>query len=145
MLSYREQRNIVTALKRRAVKEFCLDAASSSSKSSVGLFWEKMKPLLPNSKSSIDGTAVCLIEDGKVVVDPSLTFNNYFTSPVIKEPILNLSEEDFVNHTSVVLIRNRSFDLDFSFEQVSSGHIADLFMNLNVKKSCGPMISLLSY
>ncbi|KAJ7387050.1 hypothetical protein OS493_004014, partial [Desmophyllum pertusum] len=86
-------------------------------------------------------TITDLIEDGKVVVYPSLTFNNYFTGPV-KEPILNCQKKDFVNHTSVVSIRNRSFDLDFSFEQVSSGHIADLLMNLNVKKSCGPVVSL---
>ena len=97
-----------------------------------------MKPLLPNNKPSIDGNTVRLIEDGKVVTDPSITFNNYFTSPIIKEPILNLSEDDFENHTSVITIRNQSFDLDFSFEQINSGHIADLLLNLNVKKSAGP-------
>ena len=74
-----------------------------------------------------------LIEDGKVVTDPSITFNNYFTSPIIKE-----SEDNFENHTSVVTIKNQSFDLDFSFEQINSGHIADLLLNLNVKKSAGP-------
>ena len=97
-----------------------------------------MKPLLPNNKPSIDGNTVRLIEDGNVVTDPSITFNNYFTSPIIKEPILNLSEDDFENRTSVVTIRNQSFNLDFSFEQINSRHIADLLLNLNVKKSAGP-------
>ena len=36
--NYKNQRNKVTKLKRKAVKEFCLDAASCSSKNSVGLF-----------------------------------------------------------------------------------------------------------
>ena len=101
-------------------------------------FLEKIETLLPNNKPSIDGNTVRLIEDGKVVTEPSITSNNYFTSPIIKEPILNLSEDDFENHTSVVTIRNQSFDLDFSFEQINSGHIADLLLNLNVKKSAGP-------
>ena len=104
----------------------------------IGSFWKKLKPLLPNNKPIIDGNNVRLIEDGKVVTDTSITFNNYFTSPIIKEPILNFSEDDFENHTSVVTIRNQSFDLDFSFEQINSGHIADLLLNLNVKKSAGP-------
>ena len=93
---------------------------------------------MPNNKPSIDSNTVRLIEDGKVVTDRSTTFNNYFTSPIIKEPIMNLSEDDFENHTSVVTIRNQSFDLDFSFEQINSGHIAELLLNLNVKKSTGP-------
>ena len=84
---------------------------------------------MPNNKPSIDGNTVRLIEDGKVVTDRSTTFNNYFTSPIIKEPIMNLSEDDF---------ENQSFNLDFSFEQINSGHIADLLLNLNVKKSAGP-------
>ena len=49
----KEQRNRVTGLKRRAVKNFCADAASGTS--SAGLFWEKMKLLLPNNKSNTDG------------------------------------------------------------------------------------------
>lgn len=48
---YREQRNRVTALKKRAVKDFCIDAASSESS---GLFWKKMKPFLPNNSLNGD-------------------------------------------------------------------------------------------
>ena len=45
---------------------------------------------------------------------------------------------DFENHPSVVLIRNKSFNLDFSFEPVTPAYVADLLIGLNVKKSCGP-------
>lgn len=48
--AYRSQRNKVTALKRRAVKDFCFVAASNSSNNSTGLFWECMRSLLPNTK-----------------------------------------------------------------------------------------------
>ena len=51
---YRCQRNKVTALNRQSVKDFRFDAASVSSKCSPGLFWEKRRPLLPNSKSSVN-------------------------------------------------------------------------------------------
>ena len=67
---YKEQRNRVTALKRRAVKYFCADAASTTS--STGLFWKKMKPLLPNNKSNTDGaTNIHLLDDGKLISNPS--------------------------------------------------------------------------
>ena len=63
---YKEQRNRVTGLKRRAVKNFCAEAASGTS--SAGLFWKKMKPLLPNNKSNTDGTIIiffkCFKENG---------------------------------------------------------------------------------
>ena len=46
--------------------------------------------------------------------------------------------EDFESHPSVVLIRNKSFNLDFSFEPVTPAYVVDLLIGLNVKKSCGP-------
>ena len=45
-INYKNQRNIVTAIKRKAVKEFCLDAASCSSKSSIGSFWKKIEAFI---------------------------------------------------------------------------------------------------
>ena len=105
--SYKEQRNKVTSLKRKSVKDFCFDAATDSSPGSVGLFWKKMKPLLPNRKPNAGADTIHLIEDGKVVSDPSSTFNEYFSTPVIFEFELSLTMEDFENHPSVVLIRNK--------------------------------------
>ena len=42
-----------------------------------------------------------------------------------------------MNHQSVVLIRNKSFDVDFSFDPVCDKQITDLLIKLDVKKSCG--------
>ena len=114
------------------------DAATDSSPGSVGLFWKKMKPLLPNRKPNAGADTIHLIEDGKVVSDPSSTFNEYISTPAIFEFELSLTMEDFENHPSVVLIRNKSFNLDFSFEPVMPAYVADLLIGLNVKKSCGP-------
>ena len=64
--NYRCQRNKVTALKRRSVKDFCFDAASVSSRYSPGLFWKKLRPLLPNSKSSVNTSSICLLQNGRI-------------------------------------------------------------------------------
>lgn len=117
-VKYKTQRNMVTTLKRKAVKDFCVEAASTSH-STVGLFWKKMKPLLPNNNSTTIETNIHLIENGKLVADPSTVFNTFFTTPVIEETILNLSEQDFENHVSVQSIKKQCYDLNFSFQQVS--------------------------
>ena len=97
-----------------------------------------MKPLLPNRNPNAGADTIHLIEDGKVVSDPSSTFNEYISTPAIFEFELSLTMEDFENHPSVVLIRNKSFNLDFSFEPVTPAYVVDLLIGLNVKKSCGP-------
>ena len=78
--NYRCQRNKVTALKRQSVKDFCFDAASVSSRCSPGLFWNKLRPLLPNSKSSVNTSSICLLENGRIVPDTSASLNEFFVS-----------------------------------------------------------------
>ena len=70
-------------------------------------FGRKMKPLLPNRNPNAGADTIHLIEDGKVVSDPSSTFNEYISTPAIFEFELSLTMEDFENHPSVVLIRNK--------------------------------------
>ena len=78
--SYKEQCNKVTSLKRKSVKDFCFDAVTDSSPGSVGLFWKKIKPLPPNRKPNAGTDTIHLTEDGKVVSDPSSTFNEYIST-----------------------------------------------------------------
>ena len=73
-----------------------------------------------------------------LISDPCTVFNEYSTNPVINKSVLSVSEEDFVSHQSVVLIRNKSFDIDFSFDPICDKQITDLLIKLDVKKSCGP-------
>ena len=68
--NYRLQRNKVTALKRQAVKDFCLEAVSVSSRGSTGSFWRKLRPLLPNNKPSDNSSKICLLENGAIAPDP---------------------------------------------------------------------------
>ena len=69
-----------------------------------------MKPLLPTSKSSVDTSVINLLEEGKVITEPSAVFNDYFSKPVVVDSILNMSEQDFMNHMSVKWITNHCYD-----------------------------------
>jgi hypothetical protein len=84
---YRKQRNSVTSLKRKSIKDFCLKA--SLNKEKPGEFWKKLKPLFPCNKSSTDNF-IHLIEDEKLISDPASVFNEYFCSPVIDQDALKL-------------------------------------------------------
>ena len=80
-------------MKRKAVKQFCLEATSTPT-SSTGLL-----PQTTNSNN--DGSTIQLVENGSMISDASSVFNNYFTTPSVEESILNMSEQDFENHISV--------------------------------------------
>lgn len=135
--NYRVLRNKVTALKRNAIKHFCVDAALPKT-SATGQFWKKMKPLLPSNKSSVDSAEIHLLEDGKIISDPSVLFNDYFSQPRICNSALQLSEEDFGDHHSITTIKNKSYQLDFTFMETNVETVTDFLLKLNTKKATGP-------
>ena len=66
---YKKQRNTATAIKRRAIKDFYADIASTTP--STGLLWKKMKPLLPKNKLNNDGSAdICLLDKRQLISNP---------------------------------------------------------------------------
>ena len=107
-INYKEQRNRVTALKRRAVKDFCADAALTTSTTS--LFWKKIKLLLPNNKSNIDGaTDIHLLDDGKLISNLSTVLNDFFVNPSVQESALSLRKRTLMTILASQQLRaNRS-------------------------------------
>ena len=103
-IKYKEQRNIVTSSKRNSIKSSCLKA--SLNKNKPGEFWKKIKPLLPSSNSSSDNS-IHLIEGDNLITDPASVFNEYFSSAVIHQDALKLTEDHFVRHSSVMEILNQ--------------------------------------
>ena len=133
---YKKQRNAVTEIKRRAIKDSCADIASTIP--STGLFWNKMKPLLPKNKSNIDGsTDIRLLDNGQLISNPSTVLNDFFASPRIQESVLNLTEQDFSDHPSLAAIKNKSYLLDFTFMEINMEVITDNLLKMNAKKSTG--------
>ena len=73
---YRTQRNIVTKLKRVAIKRFCADSASDAS--TPNSFSKNLKPLLPFAGRDVSQDDIHLIDDGKVITEPSHFLNSLF-------------------------------------------------------------------
>ena len=97
-----------------------------------------MKPLLPKSKSNIDGSAdTRLLDNGQLIPNPSAVLNDFFASPRIQESVLNLTEEDFSDHPSIATIKNKSYLLDFTFMEIKTEVIIDNLLKLNPKKATG--------
>ena len=136
-VAYKQQRNKVTSLKRKSIKEFCSNATSNAKH--PGELWQKMKPLLPNSSLSKQ-KSVKLVQDGKVLTEPSEVvevFNSYFASVALPE-IHRGSVEDFSGHPSVLGIASRQvLEHPFTFEPVSSSYVKEILDDLNPRTAVG--------
>ena len=98
-----------------------------------------MKPLLPNNKSNIDGaTDINLLDDGKLISNPSTVLNDFFVNPRVQALALSLTEEDFTDHPSIAAIKSKSFQLNFAFTENKTEAISDYILKMNIKKSTGP-------
>ena len=67
---------MVTKLKRVAIKRFCADSASNASTSNS--FWKNLKPLLPSARREVSQDDIHLIDDGKVIKEPSNFLIHFF-------------------------------------------------------------------
>ena len=79
-----------------------------------------------------------LIDDGQLIPDPARAFNEYFSTPVTEDSVIERTIQEFESHPSVALIRGKHDDLAFSFEHVSQSHVADILVRLDAKKCTGP-------
>ena len=82
--TFRKQRNKVTALKRRGMKDFCVDACTNLKHH--GEFWKKMKPLLPSKGKSKSKTI--LFENDRVInnsLEVAEVFNKYFCDTAVSD------------------------------------------------------------
>ena len=125
----------MTELKRIAIKRFCSDSADNAT--TPGGFWKRMKPLLPVT-TDFSNQEIHLMNDGKVVMEPSNLFNAFFSTPVLLQSVLAFAQEDFSSHVSVSSILAKDFHLNFSFHSVSSAYIESLLGKFKSNKFCGP-------
>ena len=97
-----------------------------------------MKPLLPNNNSSGNSlNDIFLLDNGKVASNPCATLNESFVNPRIPESVLNLSEEDFIDHPSIATIKSELNPLNFSFTEINSETTTAYLSKIEVKKSTG--------
>ena len=116
---YRKQRNKVTALKRKGMTSFCIDASLNTKHH--GEFWRKMKPLLP-SKTKLQSKTV-LLEKEQLITDPKCvaeTFNDYFSEAAVSEED-HLSVDEFQDHPSIKSIAENTENGNyFDFQPVGT-------------------------
>ena len=109
---------------------------SAANATTPGGFWKRLKPLLPSS--GLDNSDEACIINGVVVNEPSNLFNEYFSTPALSQDALDLSFEEFRNHTSITSISSQNLNLAFSFQPVGVEYIGKLLSELKINKSCGP-------
>lgn len=133
---YRLQRNLVSKLKRNAIKRFCSDSAANAT--TPGGFWMKMKPFLPSTGQGTSQQDIHLLDNGKVIMEPSNFFNAFFSNPILDQAVLGITQDGFRVHPSVTSILANDFNLDFSFCTVRFSYIETLLGKIKSNKSCGP-------
>ena len=113
-------------------------------------FWKTVVPLFPNKFSK--NKKINLPEGNKTISkDDELwrVFNNFFSKTVDDLKIPNISNYKlnnandplkealryFENHPSIINIKSKSFDTNFTFRDTSSSEVIKLIKTLNVKKA----------
>ena len=96
---------------------------------------KKLRPLLPNSKSSFNTSSICVLEYGRIVPDTSASLNKYSTFSTIDESVLTLS----VDAKAVLwILRRRHPKSIFIFIQLVWPEFSEILSNLNIGKLAGP-------
>ena len=129
---YRQQRNCVVSLRRKATKEHFAKQCSAST-GNPREFWSVFKPYLFSWKNQ---TSVQLAEGETIFQEQSKIadiLNNHFLSgtraPTVPDP---------KNHRSIFTIKtNLSPTQVFNFSSVSESVVAELLKSLNIRKATG--------
>ena len=144
---YRKQRNLVTKLRRNAIKSYFMKKCGNAS--SPKEFWQCVKPFL-SDKSRGNEASIVLQHEDKIANDPkavSNILNNYFVN--IAEDIgsvdanIESSELDQLIeyhscHPSIVSITNTHYDVDlFDFKAISYEQMLCKLKKLKTNKSSG--------
>ena len=101
-------------------------------------YGKKLRTLLPNSKSSVNTSSICLLENSRIVPDTSAFLNEHFTSPTIDESLLPSSVDKFSSHASIINIETKAPRINFHFHPASISRVSEILSNLNIRKPAGP-------
>ena len=143
---YRKQRNLVTKLKRNAIKTYFNNKCNNQT-SNNKQFWDTVKPFLTNKSNRTN--QISLLENDKVISDTNEVcniLNNYFINIASNIPVpLDINSlttqgviDAYSNHPSIKCIRNNvTSQNNFSFQTVSSSQIKQKIKCLKTNKASG--------
>jgi hypothetical protein len=144
---YRKQRNLVTSLKRKSIKEYFNQKCNEQTNGKQ--FWNTVRPFMTNSQTS--GSNISLFEEGKMVTKPSQVceiLNNHFINiandlsepdDVVSKPV-NTVIDFYKNHPSILNINAQCIadnDCKFNFSKVNSNDVFKIINKLKTGKACG--------
>ncbi|KAK6176060.1 hypothetical protein SNE40_014416 [Patella caerulea] len=136
---YKCQRNNVTKLKKKAIKEYFMERCSGGPKSKD--FWPTIRPFLTN-KGSCHDTAITLCENDTIKSDQNNVcniFNDFYinvANDIGKDSIKIDSEQNFQDHPRIKAIKT-SNNQNFSFNPVSEKDVSGFLKQIGDKKATG--------
>ncbi len=133
---YRNQRNLVTKLKKISTKNYILERCTGGAKNSN--FWATVKPFFSKKCQSGDQKIV-LYENNQIVnktEEVTENFNTFFAT------VANKIGSDVVydpsTHPSILQIKNQSCtNTPFDFQKTSIDKVEKIINKLNIKKATG--------
>ena len=143
---YRKQRNFVTKLRKKSIRQYFLKNCDIKNPSTH--FWKTIKPFMSQKIVSQNGS-ISLYEDDKIVSDANDVcniFNSHFATCANSighsVPLTPLESgasisESYNNHPSIRLIGNQGLLSNFQFTEVDTSYVSTLLSKVNVKKSTG--------
>ena len=133
---YRRQRNLVTKMKKQAIKQYFHEKCAGGPKSCD--FWPTIKPFLSN-KGYKNSNCILLSENNKIINDQSEVseiFNHYFVN--VAADIGSASPIDTPSHPSIQKIKSSHVSgTSFDFKPVNEDFVSRQIETLQTKKATG--------
>ena len=138
----KKYRNIATRERRKAIRAYWY-SKTEEHKSRPDKFYDTFKPFISNK--SKDSVAIHLNSetDNKVVQDQKEVAEmlaSYFTNAALSiggDHVINLTEQDHNNHSSVRTIQEVYKETNFEFSFFTTAEVQKVLENINPKKSGG--------
>ena len=135
--NYRRQRNLVTKLRKKSIRNYFFERCSGGPKSKD--FWPTIKPFL-SWKSTKSSTNINLSHENKIVTDPkqvSEIFNDYYIH--VADDIGTNGSHDYEYHPSILEISNHLGETkNFEFTKVNHEFVSKQIDKINTRKATGP-------
>ena len=136
----KKYRNLATKKRRKAIEEFW-KKKTADLKQNPWEFFKTFRAFLGKSKGS--NTITLETEENPAETDESIISNKfaqYFTniaSTIGGNHVLDLSEEDHKNHTSINAIRKEQLDIGSEFQPITERDVNEELPNISTKTSPG--------
>ena len=143
---YRKQRNLVTSLKRKSLKEYFNQRCNKPANGKQ--FWNTVRPFMSDNQKA--NSSISLLEHDTIISKPSEVceiLNEHFINIAndLSEPIdvmgksVNAVLEFYKNHPSIVNIKAADNDNDvrFKFSKVTPDEVFKEINKLKTGKACG--------